>query len=47
MKRLHVLLPMLLLLCVLLPVSAQGTKAEVSDEVVLTMGSWRLMMSSR
>ncbi|MBG0766281.1 ABC transporter substrate-binding protein [Sphaerochaeta halotolerans] len=41
MKRLHVLLPMLLLLCVLLPVSAQGNKAEISDEVVLTMGSWR------
>jgi raffinose/stachyose/melibiose transport system substrate-binding protein len=32
---------MLLLLCVLLPVSAQGNKAEISDEVVLTMGSWR------
>ncbi|MBJ2355322.1 ABC transporter substrate-binding protein, partial [Sphaerochaeta sp. S2] len=41
MKRLHVLLPMLLLLCVLLPVSAQGSKAAASDEVVLTMGSWR------
>lgn len=41
MKRLHVLLAMLLLLCVLLPLSAQGTKEGASDEVVLTMGSWR------
>ncbi len=41
MKRLHVLLTMLLLLCVLLPISAQGAKADASDEVVITMGSWR------
>ncbi len=40
MKRMNVVLCVLLLLCVLLPIAAQGTKVSV-DEVTLTMGSWR------
>ena len=40
MKRLNVILSVLMLVCVLLPIAAQGTKASVG-EVTLTMGSWR------
>lgn len=40
MKRLNVVLSVLMLVCVLLPLAAQGTKASVG-EVTLTMGSWR------
>ena len=40
MKRLNVILSVLMLVCVLLPIAAQGTKASVG-EVSLTMGSWR------
>ncbi|MCK9548139.1 MAG: extracellular solute-binding protein [Sphaerochaeta sp.] len=40
MKRMNVVLCVLLLLCVLLPIAAQGTKVSVG-EVTLTMGSWR------
>ncbi len=41
MKRLNAVLAVLLLFCVLLPLSAQGTKESSQTEVALTMGSWR------